>query len=134
MQKIYNSPYQTIEYDLEYKLLYVQRKSATDEMEDEDYKTELRQILKAIQEHQVCNVLVDERNFNFPIIPELQQWVASEIFPPAIASGVQKLAFIKSHDLFVNVSVEQALNEVKIGGFTVKYFEQEAEALAWVRG
>jgi len=132
MKLIYNSRFQNIIYNEESSLLVVTRKPETDSMLDEDYKSELRVILDKVLTLEIKNVLIDERDFNFPIVPELQTWLATQIFPPAIQAGLTKLGFIKSSDLFVHVSIGQTMEEVRLGSLWVKYFDDEQEALAWI--
>ncbi len=132
MTLVYDSLFQSIVHHEESALLVVTRKPETDQMQDEDYKSELRVISEKVLTLQIKNVLMDERDFNFPIIPELQTWIATEIFPPIVQSGLAKLAFIKSPDLFVHVSIGQTMEEVRLGTLWVRYFDDEQEAFAWL--
>jgi len=49
------------------------------------------------------------------------------LLAPALAAGMQKLAFIISRDLYAQVSLEQLMQEREGKKFILKYFENEAE-------
>lgn len=133
MKKIHDSRFQTIYHDSETNMLFVVRKEETDEMNDDDYKFELFKIRDFIEEYGSPTMIIDERKFNFPITPNLQLWLAKEIFPSVIAFGLKKIAFIESKDIFVTVSIDQTINEADTNGLEIKHFDNKDAALNWVR-
>lgn len=74
-----------------------------------EYKTESLFFKKLIQDNQYKFVLADLVDFNFIIVPELQDWVDQNI-TMQIAQIIQKIAFVLPQDIFTVVAVEQTLD------------------------
>ena len=75
--------------------------------------------------------LVDVRKTNFVILPQWQERIDKELLTKLKGLGA-KVAFIQSQDIFVEVSIEQLMNEESSRDINARYFEDEKEALEWL--
>jgi hypothetical protein len=102
-------------------------------MSEADFKKEIEAEKTAIEEAKPKNILADTLQMGFAIPPSLQEWHNNIIFPVFQSVGLQKLAVLVSHDLFVQVSVEQLIDEDKQNvGLKTKYFDSEENAINWL--
>ncbi len=95
------------------------------------FKENMQTWLEEVKKYKDINVLADARTFTFTIEPETQSWVNENIIGLYPEYGVKKLGFLVSPDIFAQVSIEQTIDE-KEQAFEVRYFEEEAEAKAWL--
>lgn len=89
-------------------------------------------LVKAIEKYRPSKLLVHSEYLNFPITPDLQEWIANNIFPRAATAGLKKIAFVRPSDLFAQVSVEQLMEEDKVQHFTTRFFPNAREARKWI--
>jgi hypothetical protein len=101
-------------------------------MTDEIFQKEIEAEKNAIETAKPQSIFADTLQMKFSIPPELQQWHNNLIFPSFNSVGVKKLAILVSHDIFVQVSIEQLIDEGATTGFITKYFDSEASALEWI--
>lgn len=103
-----------------------------DKMLLDDYKTEMFNYLKFVEQYKTRNALINLSSFNFPITPEVQKWVDENI---AVVSNkiVKKIAFIVPNDIIVQLSVEQTMEEKEGSEYEfVGYFENTDKAMTWL--
>ena len=101
-------------------------------MSSEAYKEDMWNYLKCVKEHQTSLALIDLKQFNFSIEPELQQWVDTNI---AVESNkiVKKIAFVMPSDFVESLSVEQTMEENEGAQHDgISYFDNREEALNWL--
>lgn len=77
-------------------------------------------------------ILVDTREFNLTIPPEVQEWYDAQIVPKHLKAGILKMAFLLPEDIFAYVSIEQTMDEQKAQAQQTKYFETYEEAENWI--
>lgn len=121
-----------IEYDENTKLFKHTWNDKTRNITDEEYK---KSVLKTIAQFSKLDSkvhLVDSQNFLFTISPDLQLWLASQVFPNLEAMKVEKVAFLVSKDIFAQVSIEQFVEEDKTEAVESRYFDTEKEAMDWL--
>lgn len=98
--------------------------------------TEFREILQAQTEHLVLYkptaVLIDNTNFGFPIDPELQEWVNETCLTQWHNAHTKKVAITITKEIIAQLSVEQIWEEPIGQKFNVRFFEDVAEAEAWL--
>lgn len=108
----------------------------TSKMRDEDFKAQILSEKKAIDDVKPQNIFADILQMKFSIEPNLQAWHNELIFPAFKAAKTQKLAILVSTDLFVQVSVEQLVedaNKSQKEELVTKYFDEEFQAIAWLK-
>ncbi|SFF53185.1 hypothetical protein [Thermoflexibacter ruber] len=106
----------------------------SEKMSEEDFKAEIEAEKKALEEVKPKNILADTLQMGFAIPPNLQEWHNGIIFPVFQGIGLQKLAILVSHDLFVQVSIEQLIDEEKSNtDLKTRYFDSEENAINWLK-
>jgi len=131
---LYKSDYLTIEYYPEDKIIIsVWGVSSLDFTIDDFYK-EAIQYSKAVEGKEVRGILIDTRKFNFPMTEEVNHWVAENITPSFIKSGVKKVAYIMPEDFISRLGVELLVDKVNEKGEIVRrFFADFEEGLEWLK-
>lgn len=120
-----------IEYDEEREYFKVARLGKDDISEDE-YKMLMLRWAKEITFYKPKIQLVNYLNQFRPVPDHLKLWINENLMGPAFKLGMRKVAFIISRDYFVQVSLEQTMQE-KVGKkFKLKYFDNVADAEKWL--
>ncbi|GAB4182980.1 MAG: hypothetical protein OHK0057_10240 [Thermoflexibacter sp.] len=119
---------------LEVNGVKIQWLADSEKMSENDFKKEIEEEKKAFERAKPKNILADTTQMGFAIAPDLQEWHNSIIFPVFQKISLQKLAILVSHDLFVQVSIEQLIDEDKSNtGLKTKYFDSEESAINWLK-
>jgi hypothetical protein len=116
-------------------LLWLEWTAQTANMSEEEYKTILMQLATFVSDYQVKYWLGNTLNFAYIIVPELQEWTATEFNTRLAATNLQKMALIIPKELIVNISVEQTVDDMEAtetGTFDVQYFDSTEKALQWL--
>jgi len=104
-------------------------------MNDEEYRKESLNFLKTANTCKAYGNLIDTQDFQFTIVPKTQEWLNTIVFPKLIATGVKKMAFLVTEELFAQVSIEQTMEEdTAKEGFQTYYFKNRDEAMLWLEG
>jgi len=119
-----------ISYEKKYSLIIIDRKAAADLSEDE-YKKDVLNWADCLQKYKPSRQLVNEKEFKYSVVPDLQIWVNQVLVAPAIKDGMKKVAFVVADDIFPQVSIEQLMEENKLP-LEMKYFQTQKEARAWL--
>jgi hypothetical protein len=106
-------------------------------MDDESYRQLVLSYLQQLQIYRPQRVLVDSRNAEYIITPDLQDWINVNIYPQSAAAGVRKLAFLVSNDIFVTISIEQTVedsmaNDIISTQMQQRFFDDREQALNWL--
>lgn len=128
---IYNSDYLSLEYFAKHKLLMRHWKKASDYLSNLEFQREMLQVKQYILEYHPLYLLGDTHNFLYVVKPEMQLWLDQEFYARLSEWGVQKMAFIKSKDVYANMSVEQSIEESH-KAYQIQWFDTEYEALEWL--
>ncbi len=92
-------------------------------------RTGLQALLTTIETCQ-CGCLVNDNRQLYGTWTQAIRWINEDFFPPALALGLQKIAFIYSHQPSARYSVDRLL-EVN-DQYTAQTFEDYASAEAWM--
>jgi len=132
MENIFENSFISIGFSRNKNLVINNWKEATDAMTDEEYKTLALKQVAVLEEKKPFNWLVNLAELKFALTPQTQEW-ADGLFPRILNTGVKKIAFIISSDVFAQISVEQLMEEknVKTANFEIHYFDNEKDALKW---
>jgi hypothetical protein len=130
--EIYKSKFTVIEYFEEHGLLEINALAGSKYLKDNEYKQECfvsLDILKRIRPRRLINDFTD---FHFTISPDLQEWVNQFILAPVVDLGIEKIAYVVSNDIFVQLSVVQGMEEAEGSKFAIHYFDTAEQAKAWI--
>lgn len=133
MDIIHENQYWRIGFDSAKSLMRYEWHPASKRMQIEEYKKEMQINAESCERYQPSKSLIDTREFLFTIPPDVQVWTDTEITPRFIKSGLRKLAFVVSSDIFAQVSLEQMLEEDNaMVNFQSRYFDSMIEAEGWL--
>lgn len=132
MTILYETKYKKISLIASDSLLITQWKTASLQLTEDIFKTEIINWLDQVKKYSPQRLLIDTRNFKFILIPEIQEWFAQEVFTVYPATGVQKKAFLVADDFISQVALEQHIENVTNQTFKVAFYESEEDALAWL--
>jgi len=116
----------------ENNFLYVKWTDKTADMSVDFFKQVNLWYIDYFDKYAITSFMINTQDFKFAIIPEVQEWVGTQIIPKVIASGLKKLAFIVSEEIIAQLSIEQTMSESKSDEFTLLYFDNEAKANTWL--
>lgn len=89
----------------------------------------------AVVEHNVKFVLSDSRRSNFIMTPDIQDFIAQEIFPYTV-KHLSKIAFVMPWNLIQKIAMEQMIEEYEVKDqnrvLTSRYFRDIEEAKTWL--
>jgi hypothetical protein len=137
MEEIYRSTYQTFVLFAQEGLLLEIWNSTSENLNDQIYKKEFLLTNEVLAPYfdQIDKVLIDARNFEYPISPDLQHWHNQQVFARAKTSGIVKSALVTSKNTLVQISMEQTFDESDESiGKEFKLFEHIADASQWLTG
>lgn len=134
METIYESKYQRVLYNPELSIFEEIWLPESEYMNDDIYKQEFRDILKAAQPYRgkTDKIFIDAVNAMYVVSPELQEWHNQNVFAKLIEMGVTRFAVLLSKDLFTQVSYEQTFEEAEDAGFLIEYFDDREQARRWL--
>lgn len=134
METLHTNKYWHFGCSQEKQMMWYEWFETSIDLTDEEYQEEMNKNAEQCLIKKLPLALVDLRNFKFMITPEMQAWTDQVIFPQFIESGLKRIAFVVSPDLFAQVSLEQMMDEdLAKEQFASKYFETKEEAEAWLK-
>ena len=110
----------TIDYFIEDNFLLVKRID-TENKNHEYYKEQILEWKSIIEKFKPEKQLIDYTDYTFSITPELQKFTNENLLENAYEVGLKKVAFLISHNLFVQMSVEKIMNNEVGKMFDIKY-------------
>lgn len=135
--EIYSSSYQQMEFDEANGILKETYLPASSNYDKESFKTDHlnlgQEVKKSPKVSNFKSLLVDMRQLNFTISPDLQQWHGENIFPIVVEVGVKKMAIVVSSNVFTEVSVKQTVDDFQGVKFETRYFQAIDEAEKWLK-
>lgn len=132
--EIYRNNFFKLDFLEDTKIMVFTWFPTTSTMEDEDVKAAFNKFLELALVHKPIGTIPDTTEMYFPIMPELQEWINYNIFPPLLAKNIStRVAFVVNHDIIINLSTEQIMEEVNGVKFVTHYFEDKEQAIEWIR-
>ncbi|KAA5546439.1 STAS/SEC14 domain-containing protein [Adhaeribacter rhizoryzae] len=99
----------------------------------EEHRNSVLECIKLIQEEKPQFWLTDNRKMK-AVRKADQDWFSQEIIPIMATSSLRKFAVLTSEDIFNQMAVENIHQQItKINLFEMKFFDNEATALAWLK-
>lgn len=118
----------TIIHDLENGYLLIKWSGF---MKSDEFREAAREIIKAIGKTNAKSILSDNTNWKV-ISPNDHGWAANHWFPEAEASGIKKLATVRSNDYF-NRAAEKSIEEMaEVQCMEIKNFKSMEDASKWL--
>ncbi len=117
----------------EIKGIKIQWLADSEKMLDDDFKREILGEKKAIEEVKPKVIFADVLQMKYAIAPNMQEWHNKQIFPAFALAEVRKLAVLVSPDVFVQVGIEQLVEDGSGKELITRYFEEEAKAISWLK-
>lgn len=120
------------EIDLDHKLFIRIWKNEEEEMTDADFKEAMKEQANLVAHYQLEKILIDASQMNYAVVPEMQDWINTEIVPQ-VSQFNKKLALVMPKDIFEQVSFEQSMKDAKeVAIVDDKYFDNFEDAKAWI--
>ncbi len=128
----YQSPFLKIEYQPENKLLITTWNVQDINFSDDDYKNEVLNYVRAVERYDVKAIIVDTRNYRFPLTPSLNQWTVENITPKLAANGVKRMAYVMPTDVLSKLGVELLASTAQTKGTIIRQmFDDYEQAYNW---
>ncbi len=131
MKTLHTSKYYEILFDKSKSLVIHKALPATSDMSDENFKQEMILFAEICEKYTPTRDLVNLINMNYSIVPKMQEWVNTEVFP-RFMNTIDRMALVMPFGIFQLVALEQTMEEETAQNFYQKYFDNEEEALEWV--
>ncbi len=130
-QVVYKTNYTEFYKDSETSTAYMKWSPETEFMSEGEFKSEVIKRLQTCKELNLYIFFADNRDFSFPLVPEIQKWVAAQFREVT----VYKHAMVLPSDIFSQVSVKQTLEEVEGVNKLYKkaFFDNIQDAEEWVK-
>lgn len=134
MKVLHQSKHLIVKYD-EVKSLFENSWFDSANMSEEEYKNELVKYADLVVAHRPKNFLVNSSDFAFAVSPNVQLWIAENIFSRTMHPDAEKMAIIVSSDVFAQVSIEQTVEEASelLGKLNTRYFDVVEDAMKWLK-
>ena len=120
-----------IDYFKEDDFLLVKR-FVSDSSDQDEFKKIINEWRMTIEKYKPQKQLIDYSDYSFSITPELQQYINNQLMKPAYEAGVRKVAFLISHDLFAQMTIEKTMQKNNEEMFEIKYFDNFKKAKDWL--
>jgi len=133
MEILIDDKYNQIYLDQETSIHYHITKEETLYMSDEEFKDMLLNWKQSILTTQPKYSIVDNRDFNFCIAPEVQLWAAENI-AAYVYKVLEKFCFVMPEEFITNLSVAQLTDEVNQTREEKRmhYFSDMEKAKNWI--
>jgi hypothetical protein len=127
---LHEDKYLQILWDAQTRIISIDWKESTFEMNDEDFKTELSRFAKQVEENRAPRILIDVSKFRHRPGEELGEWRRKNISTRYNAAGVQRFAFLLSPDSQISPTASQSSEGEQ---FLTQAFKDREEAIAWLK-
>ncbi|TAF32746.1 MAG: hypothetical protein EAZ57_07395 [Cytophagales bacterium] len=102
-------------------------------MSEEAFKQIMYVWRDLMQENQVKYSLTDTLHFNFPLTPEIQNWIVENITEPLFKNfSFRKHAFVTPIEFVSSLGIEQLTDENNSKGINEAYFSDIDSARKWL--
>ncbi|OQY01014.1 MAG: hypothetical protein B6I20_08090 [Bacteroidetes bacterium 4572_117] len=128
---LHKSKYVEISYEQENSLIVQRFLLESEKMTKDEFKNEMNKFVEMCEKHKPERELANLLDMKYVIVPDVQEWMNTEIFP-RYENIIKRMAFLVPSELFPSVSVEQTMNEEVGQKFTQKYFDNEKDARNWL--
>lgn len=131
MEILQKSQFVEIYYDEFNSLIQQKFLPETEFMYVEQFKKEMLLFADMCVKYRPNRAFIDLLDMHFPIAPEVQEWMNTEIFVQYV-NIIEKIAFLMPTDMIPALSIEQVLDEEVGKIFVQAYFDDKQKALDWL--
>ena len=131
MEILHKSNYYEILFDQSKSLIVHKALNGSSEMSDQEFKQEMHLFLEMCEKYSPERDLVHLVDMNYPIVPDIQEWVNNEIFPRLLIV-VKRMALVMPSEMVAELAIEQTMEEEEGKKFVSRYFSDENQALEWL--
>ncbi len=133
-REVYKSDYLVITYYEDGNFLYIKWLPKVVELLEDEFKEEIMNYLKALDETGAQNIVVDLLDAEYPITDELGQWIIDVITQGLVDRNVRKDVHIYPKDYLTKIGFENFEQDLLVfGKLTRKFTSDIDEALEWVK-
>jgi len=129
--RVYEHSSLCIDFIKEHDYFLVKR-IVTNITKENEYKEAINNWRIACEKYKPTKHLVDYSEYSFSITPEFQQYLDNHLMKPLYKAGLKKIAFLLSHDLFAQLSIEETMQKETGKMFEISYFDDFEEAKKWL--
>jgi hypothetical protein len=131
MEILEDNEFQIIIWDNEFKMMHTLWKPASENMDEEQYKTQTTLLIDLAFQYKTQKFLSDRRKSNMIISVELMEWTNQQY--SSLKKFLKKSAILRPSDIVSNISIELSVEEKPIS-FDVQFFDNETKARDWLLG
>lgn len=130
---IYQSQFQAISVDVTSMLGHQEWYEETINMGHNEYRKDLESFIKSLDNRKIpSRWLIDLRNFNYVMSPEMQEWHNKHVFQKIFTGQKFYFAIINNGDFVNDLAVNQTFDEAGNLILISKSFSEEALAYEWL--
>ena len=145
-KEIYKSEYEVIYFDEERREAMQIWFETTKNIKDDMVKQEQLKMAELFEQYKPLYHLADARDFIYPVSPELQHWISTEIATRVKDAGIKKSAMVYSKEFIAQLSIKQLGDEIakdistrdkdvsEDEEYDVQVFASVADARKWFYG
>ena len=111
---------------------FLVKRFVSDSTDKDEFKEVINQWRSVIEKYKPLKQLIDSSEYNFTITPDLQQYINDHLLKPAYEAGLRKVAFLLSHDLYAQMTIEKTMQKETGKMFAIKYFDNFINAKDWL--
>ncbi len=130
MKKVFEGDSVDISFDEAKSMMVLHWTDKTANWSNDDFVKENLNIVNVVAQHKPTYLLSLSTDFLYPITPDEQLWLVSNVFVPHHSNGVSKIAMILSRDFISQLSIEQLIDETNI--VPTGLFATQEEAEVWL--
>lgn len=129
----YSTRFQQFTFSEPESCLCIEWQPQTATMTEEQYKQEQLQTLEFVLKYQPKNLLINSRQLQFIITPDLQDWTNAHLVNPCIEAGVEKFAFVMPEGIIAQVAIHQAIDDNPVQKSRTAFFSDKEQAFQWLQ-
>ena len=127
--QVFNSHMFTIDYDKDTEIMKVIRHDLNS---NEEYTESVYILAGQIEKYKPKKIIVNTKEFKFPIPPDIQEWSRDLLTRLVIRLGVKKVAYVMTEDFIARLALEEILENAKKMGLNLLYTPSKEEAEQWI--
>lgn len=132
MEILFENNYLKVLFDASNALVEQRWLSATENMNDAEFRATISEYGKQLEAKRPDKVLVNVVDLNFAVMPETQNWVDENINSIGVKIGLKAVAMLMPKELIAQLSVEQTMEEEQGKALHTRVFSNRQAALDWL--
>ncbi len=129
---LYHDEYQTLRHDRSHSLLEMDWTDATSKLIETSYVNRLKNVANCVERYRPQHFLANLEELVYKGSTNVEEWIQNEIYSKLGASGVRKIAFIKSNDTLTRILFEHIFNKKSPDAIETKSFDKVETARRWL--